>query len=190
MKTKNQKSKCRAYSVERIADSKTCLSAIRYPLNAKIFFSFLFVFCILFSGCEAFTRKFTREPKKRFEEAMVIAPEEYKAPLISKNEQYRQYFLFWKSWQDELIEALLSSRSNKKKINCADKATMNLLNLRGFLNENKQKELDVYIKSLGELKEAIMRDTYGKDGACNRQKAERLKRNILRDFNPRFQTAQ
>ncbi|MBL7081086.1 MAG: phenylalanine--tRNA ligase subunit beta [Candidatus Omnitrophica bacterium] len=28
-------SKCRAYSVERIADSKTCLSAKRYPLNAK-----------------------------------------------------------------------------------------------------------------------------------------------------------
>jgi len=48
-----KKSKCRAYSVERIADSKTHLYPKRYPLNAKTSFFLIFAFCILnlISGC-------------------------------------------------------------------------------------------------------------------------------------------
>ena len=68
-------------------------------------------------GCEAFVRKFTRKSKNPVEEVMVLAPEEYKGPQQTKEELYRQYFLFWKSWQDELIESLLQNKSNKKKVN-------------------------------------------------------------------------
>jgi len=48
-----KKSKCRAYSVERIADSKTYLYPKRYPLNTKTSFFLIFAFCILnlLTGC-------------------------------------------------------------------------------------------------------------------------------------------
>ncbi|MFA5150687.1 MAG: hypothetical protein WC433_07270, partial [Candidatus Omnitrophota bacterium] len=64
------------------------------------FYFLLFTLC----GCEAFVRKFTRKSKKdKVPVEMVLAPEEWKGPQMTKEEQYRQYFVFWQSWQDELI---------------------------------------------------------------------------------------
>jgi len=71
----------------------------------------VFLCCILLSvlsGCETMARKFTRKSKKPGQPVqMVLAPEEYKGPDMSKEELYRQYFLFWKSWHDELENALI-----------------------------------------------------------------------------------
>ena len=41
-------------------------------------------------GCDAFIRKFTRKPKKENlpKEELLIAPEEYKVPLMSKEDLY------------------------------------------------------------------------------------------------------
>jgi hypothetical protein len=134
-------------------------------------------------GCEAFVRKFTRKTKKdREPEEMVLAPEEYKCKM-SKEELYRQYFLFWKSWQDELINALQQNVSLKKKIDCADEALENLNYLRPFLNEAKQKKLDIYIGQLNDLRNMIASDLYGANSVRFYQRADRLKMNILRDFS-------
>jgi hypothetical protein len=135
-------------------------------------------------GCEAFVRKFTRKPKKEDlpQEEMVLAPEEYKSN-ISKEDLYRQYFLFWKSWQSELIESLVQKRSNKKQVDCIDEAIKNLLNLRTLLNAEKQQKLDAYIARMQELRGAIASDIYSNSVSTNAQAAERLKMNILRDFS-------
>ncbi|MBI4707011.1 MAG: hypothetical protein HY761_03690 [Candidatus Omnitrophica bacterium] len=145
----------------------------------------VFVSCFLVSalGCEAFVRKFTRKKKTQVEEEMVLEPEEFKGPGLSKEQLYRQYFLFWKSWQTELIEAFLQARSQKKKLDCAQQAIDNLNNLRPLLNTDAQTKLDVYIGQLKNLKHEIEGDAYNTHNIGNRQIAERIKMNVLRDFS-------
>jgi hypothetical protein len=135
-------------------------------------------------GCEAFVKKFTRKPKKpEVEETPVLVPEEYSLSDISTEERYRQYFLFWKSWQDELINVLGSSTSHKKRGDCIKEAINNLEELLPFLFEEKQKELDVYLERLRQLENDINQDIYGTKLSAHKNKAEILKRNILRDFS-------
>ncbi|MCM8795839.1 MAG: hypothetical protein NC928_04060 [Candidatus Omnitrophica bacterium] len=135
-------------------------------------------------GCEAFVRKFTRKPKKESlpREEMVLVPEEYK-PTQDKEQLYRQYFVFWRSWHDELLNSLIPHTNHKKQIDCAQEAIKNLMHLRQLLNLEKQKKLDIYINRLSELKEMIAQDIYGSNYARHRQIAERLRMDILRDFS-------
>ncbi len=147
----------------------------------------LFIFTNLV-GCEAFVRKFTRKPKKDQgpREEMVLAPQEYK-PTMSKEEQYRQYFLFWKSWQDELINSLVYlpgiSPSHKKQVDCANEAIKNLVSMRLLLNSDAQKKLDAYISRMADLRDAINSDVYSNSANSNRLNAERIKRDILQDLS-------
>lgn len=136
------------------------------------------------TGCDAFVRKFTRKPKKTDmrQEEMVLVPQEYK-PTMNSEQAYRQYFVFWKTWQDELIESLLQKRSQKKQIDCANEAIKNILSVKALLNKEKQNKLDIYITQLKELQEAISKDTYGTNTAGNAQAADRIKKNILRFFS-------
>jgi len=156
----------------------------RFRINHCV--KLLLFLCLIINliGCEAFVRKFTRKSKKeKFPEAdIVLVPEEYKSNM-TKEEQYRQYFLFWKSWQDELIASLIKGGSHKRQIDCSEEAIKNLVNLRALLIEEKQKKIDYYINRLNSLKEAVSHDIYGYSLDLNRQTAEQIRRNILRDFS-------
>jgi hypothetical protein len=156
-------------------------------INIKFFLKLFTFYFLLFTffGCDAFVRKFTRKPKKEAapQGEMVLAPEEYKGPQMTKEESYRQYFLFWKSWQDELLTSLLEKRSQKKQIDCAKEAIKNLVNLKALLNEGKQKKLDMYIKRLEDLRDLISQDLYGSNIITYFHEAERIRRDILRDFS-------
>ncbi len=134
-------------------------------------------------GCDAFVRKFTRKQKKEDiqKEEMVLAPEEYK-PTMTKEELYRQYLLYWQSWQDELIEALGRRTNYKKQVSCAEQAIKNLQQLKPLLNAQMNKKLDIYIKQLIELKNDIVKDDYCLNVPNYRVASERLRRAILRDF--------
>jgi len=139
----------------------------------------------LIAGCDAFVRKFTRKPKQENmpKEEMVLAPEEYKGPNMSGDELYRQYFLFWKSWQDELIESLQQRKSQKKQLDCVEQGINNLINLRALLKEDTQKKLDIYINELNDLKSAISQDLYGNNATNNAHDAGRIKIDILQKFS-------
>jgi hypothetical protein len=129
-------------------------------------------------------RKFTRKSKKdKAPVEMVLAPEEWKGPQMTKEEQYRQYFVFWQSWQDELINALTQNASQKKKFDCAQQAMKNLVGLRSLLNESKQKQLDIYLKQLVDLQNDIKSDIYGNANNFYRQNSEKLKMNISQRFS-------
>ncbi|MEW6101054.1 MAG: hypothetical protein AB1481_02030 [Candidatus Omnitrophota bacterium] len=153
------------------------LNAIRYTFLAI----FLFTSC----GCDAFVRKFTRKPKKESmpAEELVLAPQEYTGPAMSTEELYRQYFLFWKSWQDELISALSSRASQKKQLDCINEAIENLVNLREYLKEDRKKILDKYITESDVLKQKISIDIYSNNASLTIREAERIRRNILRDLS-------
>ncbi|MGD9014891.1 MAG: hypothetical protein PVI33_02560 [Candidatus Omnitrophota bacterium] len=135
-------------------------------------------------GCEALLKKFTRKPKEPEEKgAPLLVPEEYSLSDIPVEERYRQYFLFWKSWQDELINVLGSPASHKKRKDCIKEAIKNLEELAPFLFEEKLKELNIYLERLRELENDISRDVYGARLSAHKSQAEILKRNILRDFS-------
>lgn len=135
-------------------------------------------------GCEAFVRKFTRKSKKeKAPEEMVLAPEEWKGPKMTKEQIYRQYYNFWQSWQDELISVLSQNAPLKKKNDCVEQTIKNLLGMRTMLNETEQKQLDVYLKQMTDLKSAIKSDIYGTSNNSNRQDAERARRNILQRYS-------
>jgi len=144
-----------------------------------------YLLLLTFIGCEAFVRKFTRKPKQENEpqNEMVVAPEEYKVLAVSKEEQYRQYFLFWESWQDELIQSFFSTTNQKKYISCADEAIENLTQMRSLLKPEKQTQLDTYLLRLKQLREAIINDVYGQNSNPHRYEAETIKRGILRYFS-------
>jgi hypothetical protein len=158
---------------------------VRNNLAKRCLFCTFILLLVTSLGCEAFVRKFTRKPKKENlpQEEMVLVPEEYKGSQMSREELYRQHFLFWKSWQDELINALSQKLSQKRRIGCTEEALKNLTELKGLLNPEQNKKLDIYIESLRELRDLIAQDPYSNNAATNSQKAERLKRNILRDFS-------
>lgn len=135
------------------------------------------------AGCESFARKFTRKPKKSDQAVeMVLAPQEYKGPNMTKEELYRQYFLYWKAWQDELINVLTQKASVKKKIDCAGEALKNLVNMKMQLVPEAQKNFDPSIARLNDLMASIASDVYGANDARNCQAAEQIKANIQRDF--------
>jgi len=146
----------------------------------------LFTFYFLLStlcGCEAFVRKFTRKSKNEKPEEMILAPEEWKGSRMTKEEKYRQYFIFWQSWHDELINALLTNASQKKKLDCSGQAIKNLTGIRGLLNESRQKQLDVYLRQFNDLKGEIKSDIYGSANDAYRLSAESIRRNILQRFS-------
>ena len=136
-------------------------------------------------GCDAFVRKFTRKPKKENlpREEMVLEPMEYKGPEMSKEELYRQYFLYWRSWHDELIQSLSQNTNHKKQIECVNEAIKNIEQIKVLLNAEKQKQLDIYINQLNDLRDLVTKDIYGNNIIGNRAIAERIKKNILRDFS-------
>lgn len=134
-------------------------------------------------GCDAFVRKFTRKKKSTSpREEMVIAPQEYK-PTMTHAEMYRQYFLYWKSWQDELIESLLRTTNHKKKVGCVAQALENMLQLKRLLNDQTKLKLDKYIQDMKDLQAVVDSDLYDANAVSIRQQAERIRRNFLRDFS-------
>jgi len=150
----------------------------------RFFMAFLSgILLINLLGCEAFTRKFTRKSKKTDQTVeLVLAPEEYKGPNMTAEELYRQYFMYWKSWQDELINALSQNASLKKKVDCAEQAIKNLVNMRSLLIEQAQKNLDVYIARSQDLLADMQKDVYGAENKRNNDVAERIKSDVQRGF--------
>lgn len=154
---------------------------IKFLILYFILITMVFELC----ACEAFVRKFTRKPKKEQlpKEEMVLVPEEYPSLPMSKEELYRKYLFYWKSWQDELIQSLSKGSNHKKQISCIEESIKNLKALRELLKEKTQKKLDVYIEELESLRISILKDVHGINLQANRIVAEKIKRNILKEFS-------
>jgi len=137
-----------------------------------------------FMGCESLAKKFIRKPKgeERVTEPVLI-PQEYPSLYKTPQEAYKQYLFYWKSWQDELINSLLYKSSPKKRATCIEEAVKNLNYLKNLLLAEKQRGLDEYIKQLMELKDAVSKDTFAMNTDSYRLKAEKIRRNILKDYS-------
>ena len=121
-------------------------------LAVVCFVSFVF----LLAGCESFRKKFTRKRKKaEADEPMVIVPRDYSAHPFPNDVLYKQYFVYWKSWNQELVSSLNDNLSYKKIIDCTEQALVNLKKMQTYLTEEKAKEIGVYVEKTEALKVKI-----------------------------------
>lgn len=144
----------------------------------------LLAFAFELAGCESLAKKFVRKPKEEKKtDDVVFAPEEYKGEGVSKQDLYRQYFLYWRTWQDELIDSLERGANHKRQLDSLDEGIRNLENIKPLIKPEVSARLDGWINSLRLLREAVAKDLYSNNFANNRREAERLKREIMREFS-------
>jgi len=113
----------------------------------------LTIFALTASGCnyEVFNRKFVRKKKKPAGPPSIYHIEPFvKAPNA---ETYSNSFLFWKTWEEELLNALTPSGFprlvNKARVEeCLDNSVLSLDRMKSCLNEAKAQELAGYIQQL------------------------------------------
>lgn len=156
--------------------------------NIKKLFLIFFVFFLVFSliGCEAFVRKFKRKPKKEAlsQEEMVLQPIEYPISQIDKEELYRRYFLYVRSWQDELIESFNGHINRKKQSECIVQSIRNLNELKQLLKKEKQDTAELFISKLRDLQSALDKDVFNFNTAKIKSQVERLKKDIVLELSP------
>lgn len=150
----------------------------------------LFVLCacgvFLLTGCESLRKKFTRKKKgTEIQEVMVITPRDYSAHPLASDVLYKQYFIYWKSWNQELINGLTDGSSYKKVLDCADQSLVNIKKMETYLKEDKAKELEVYVKKTEDLKNQIMENKSLLPAFVNnlRYSAERILSSVNRLFD-------
>lgn len=118
------------------------LNPIRYLFLAV----FVLVLCAAVSGCgPTWKRKFVRKRAPQEPDAVFsYQPQDYqREPNI---ERYKRHFIFWKSWQEELITKLGNNR--KADARAFEEALKDLGEMKTCLKDDKAAELDIYIKKL------------------------------------------
>ena len=160
---------------------------MRHRFNNKIAQIIVLVtgFWLLVSltGCEAFVKKFRRKPREEKREEPIIQPESYPDVALNKDELYRDYFLFWESWADELVSFLRDNANTKKQKECIQQAMDNLLKMQSLLNEEKAASLDGFVIELTTVKNVLFQSYLNSaDFSYLKNKVERVKARVHRDF--------
>lgn len=144
----------------------------------------LVVFLCACAGCESLGKKFVRKPKHPPQPVeALLEPEEYDGQRPPAAELYDQYFLYWKSWHDELIGALAGS-SRKRQAETAREALKNLYEMRQLLVEPARQRLDALILGLEQLEKDAAGDIYGAKAALHSARAQKIRRQVINDFSP------
>ncbi|MFH1201328.1 MAG: hypothetical protein V1674_00345 [Candidatus Omnitrophota bacterium] len=122
-----------------------------------VIFTACSLMCSSLTGCDAMRKKFIRTKKSESLETPIYVPVEYNQEDKSKERIYRDYFAYWQSWQDELINNLDAGANHKKQIECVDQIILNLEKMKLLLADEKQKRLDAFILQSKKFKEDIAR---------------------------------
>lgn len=155
-------------------------------------YGFLLIFILIFSciwfltGCESLQRKFTRKRKtQETQEEMIIVPRDYSAHPFPNDVLYKQYFIYWKSWNQELVSSLNDYATYKKILDCVEQAIINLKKMSSYLKDEKAKELEVYIKKTEDLKNEVQETKAMLPYHYNslRYKADRILSSVNRQFD-------
>jgi len=97
-------------------------------------------------------------------------------------ELYKKRFLFWRTWQGELIERM--DGLYKKRIECYDQAIMNLKEMRKYLSDPKAEELAPFIEKISSIDPNIRKKKLSKSEQYNMtQLLENTKRQIDKQFS-------
>ena len=98
------------------------------------------------------------------------------------DELYKKRFLFWKSWQGELIDRM--GDNYKKRTECYDELVQNLTEMQKYLNDEKYKELEVFITEIKSVNPDVKKiDLRGSEQYRITQLLEKTKRLIDKRFS-------
>ena len=137
--------------------------------------------CISVAGCAGMQRKFSR--KKQQEEKVSPVVTTYDYPIEQRvDELYKKRFLFWKSWQGELIDRM--DDTYKKRIECYDELIQNLSEMQRYLNDEKYKALEGFAAEIKSLDPDVKKnDLTNSEKYRIRQILERTRRLIDKNFS-------
>ena len=140
----------------------------------------IFTLIIGLTGCASFRKKFVRKPKKVEKPTPIMQTKDY-TQEYSHILLYKKHYLFWKYWQEELINSLGSNR--KKERRCARAALDELKTLGGYLNSEGKERLAPYIAELEIIsKEVLSKKPIGSKLTKLKRGLEKHKRNVQRSF--------
>ena len=145
------------------------------------------MFVLQASGCETLRKKFTRKRKPQStQETMIVSPRDYGAHPFPNSVMYKQYFAYWKSWNQELVTALNDKASDKKVLDCVNQSIINIQKMMTYLKYDQAAALSVYVKQTQALQQRIQ----SKPGLPTeearrfRYTAERILSCVNREFDP------
>lgn len=105
----------------------------------------IIILCVSIAGCAGVQRKFARKKKEEAKTPAIVTTYDY--PVEQRvDELYKKRFLFWKSWQGELIDRM--GDGYKKRTECYDQLMQNLIEMQKYLNDEKYKELEAFIAQI------------------------------------------
>jgi hypothetical protein len=97
-------------------------------------------------------------------------------------ELYKKHFLYWKTWQTELIDRI--DGTYKKRIECYDHSLMHLLEMERYLGGTKAEELQVFIAQIKSIDPDIRKKRLSKSEILNiTHLLEKTKRQIDKKFS-------
>lgn len=108
-------------------------------------YAIIVTLCVSIAGCAGVQRKFARKKKQEEKPLTVVTTYDY-AKELRVDELYKKRFLFWKSWQDELIYRM--DDTYKKRAECYDELMQNLMEMQKYLSDEKCKELGPFITEI------------------------------------------
>ncbi len=115
-------------------------------MNRYLKYAGVVVLCISIAGCAGVERKFSRKKHKEEKNSPVVVTTYEYAKEQRVDELYKKRFLFWKSWQGELIDRM--GDGYKKRTDCYEELMQNLEEMQKYLNDEKYKELAVFIAEI------------------------------------------
>ncbi len=141
----------------------------------------IILLCVSIAGCAGVQRKFARKKKQEEKPLPVVTTYDY-AKEQRVDELYKKRFLFWKSWQGELIDRI--GDTYKKRTECYDELMQNLMEMQKYLNDEKYKELEVFITEIKSVDPDVKKiDLRGSEKYRITQLLEKTKRLIDKRFS-------
>ena len=147
----------------------------------KFKYAVIIILCISIAGCAGVQRKFARKKKEEAKTPAIVTMYEY--PIAERvDELYKKRFLFWKSWQGELIDRM--EDNYKKRTECYDELMQNLLEMQKYLNDEKYKELTAFVTEIKTVDPAVKKiDLTNSERYRITQLLEKTKRLIDKRFS-------
>lgn len=150
------------------------------------FIAVLVVACltVTMAGCSPeWQKKFIRKKKDVKKMPRIYQLKRYeKRPSI---ELYQKHYVYWESWQSELIEVL--GNNPKKDARCAEEALGQMRDMQYILVPEMGDKLDRHIATLEEAQEMILRgdmtQPINRDNV--RRRLEKVDRVVKHDFCPK-----
>jgi len=121
----------------------------------RIIYFIIAIFLIVnIAGCAGIQRKFTRKKKETVKMPRIYQVKKYESK--PSPELYRKHYVYWESFQSELIMVLGQNR--KKNMVCIEHILSNLNDMQNMLLPEKAAELEIHIVRLTKIRDILVKE--------------------------------